>query len=314
MWLKYHINLKQALEQPLTHEQPKIINATIGDDQINSDIIFDDPNVKVNSGSVEHNKNAHDSHDNKLEQLARNAYKEAEKQQIIANKTRIQTNGEINELIENVNQKTYAYGDVRAKNQDLLITISELKAKLKNVEKVGMFVAYAAYKNFTIFQIDVKTTFLNRPLKEEAYKHRMDECDSMSTPMATARLDADLQGTLTDHKKYHSMIRGLMYLTASRPDITFATFVCAKNAGFHDYCKSTSGGLQFLSEKRVMWSSKKKDCTAMYTAEDKYVSLSTCCAQVIWMQTQLLDYGYKFNKILMYCDSKSDIAIFCNLV
>ncbi|GJX24717.1 ribonuclease H-like domain-containing protein [Tanacetum coccineum] len=50
-------------------------------------------------------------------------------------KTRIQTQGEINELIENVNQKTYAYGDVRAKNQDLLITISELKAKLKNVEK-----------------------------------------------------------------------------------------------------------------------------------------------------------------------------------
>ncbi|GKB41758.1 hypothetical protein Tco_0886700 [Tanacetum coccineum] len=50
-------------------------------------------------------------------------------------KTRIQTQGEINELIENVNQKTDAYGDVRAKNQDILITISELKAKLKNVEK-----------------------------------------------------------------------------------------------------------------------------------------------------------------------------------
>ncbi|GKC91286.1 hypothetical protein Tco_1151935 [Tanacetum coccineum] len=50
------------------HEQPKIINVTIGDDQINSDIIFDDPNVEVNSGSVEHDKNAHDSHDNKLEQ------------------------------------------------------------------------------------------------------------------------------------------------------------------------------------------------------------------------------------------------------
>ncbi|GJR84227.1 integrase, catalytic region, zinc finger, CCHC-type containing protein [Tanacetum coccineum] len=50
-------------------------------------------------------------------------------------RTRTQTQGEINELIENVNQKTYAYADVRAQNQDLLITISELKAKLKNVEK-----------------------------------------------------------------------------------------------------------------------------------------------------------------------------------
>ncbi|GJX84019.1 retrovirus-related pol polyprotein from transposon TNT 1-94 [Tanacetum coccineum] len=51
-------------------------------------------------------------------------------------RTRTQTQGEINELIEHVNQKTYAYADVSAQNQDLLISISELKAKLKNVEKV----------------------------------------------------------------------------------------------------------------------------------------------------------------------------------
>ncbi|GKC56287.1 hypothetical protein Tco_1083885 [Tanacetum coccineum] len=48
--------------------------------------------------------------------------------------TRVQHQQEVNELIENVNQKTYAYGDVRAKNQDLLMTISKLKAKLKLAE------------------------------------------------------------------------------------------------------------------------------------------------------------------------------------
>ncbi|GJU92660.1 hypothetical protein Tco_1317416 [Tanacetum coccineum] len=53
-------------------------------------------------------------------------------------KTRAQTQGEINELIENVKQKTYAYADVRAQNQDLLLTISELKAKLKAVEKIDV--------------------------------------------------------------------------------------------------------------------------------------------------------------------------------
>ncbi|GJY77559.1 hypothetical protein Tco_0483360 [Tanacetum coccineum] len=56
----------------------------------------------------------------------------------------------------------------------------------------------------------------------------MDECISMSTPMTTERLDADLQGTPTDQTTYHRMIGGLMYLTASRPDIAFATFVCAR--------------------------------------------------------------------------------------
>ncbi|GJR07509.1 hypothetical protein Tco_0790161 [Tanacetum coccineum] len=52
----------------------------------------------------------------------------------------------------------------------------------------------------------------------------------------------------------------------------------------------------------------------MSTAEAEYVSLSLCCLQVIWMRTQLLDYGYKYNRISMYCDSKSAIAISCNPV
>ncbi|GJW44120.1 hypothetical protein Tco_0072919 [Tanacetum coccineum] len=159
--------------------------------------------------------------------------------------------------------------------------------------------------------------------------------------------------------KYHSMIGGLMYLTASRPDIAFATFVCARyqarptvkhlkevkrifrylkqtyniglwypkdssfeliaysdldHAGRHDDCKSTSRGIQFLGEKLVSWSSKKQDCMAMLTAEAEFVCLSACCAQVIWMRTQLLDCGYHFNKVMMYCDSKSAIAISSNLV
>ncbi|GKD62681.1 retrovirus-related pol polyprotein from transposon TNT 1-94 [Tanacetum coccineum] len=58
-------------------------------------------------------------------------------------------------------------------------------------------------------------------------KHGMEKCDTVSTPMAITKLDADLQGTPVDQTKYCSMIRGLMYLTASRPDIAFATFVCA---------------------------------------------------------------------------------------
>nr|GFB55513.1 hypothetical protein [Tanacetum cinerariifolium] len=59
-------------------------------------------------------------------------------------------------------------------------------------------------------------------------KHGLDECVSMSIPMAAERLDTDLQGTPTDQTTYHRMIEGLMYLTVSRPDIAYATFVCAR--------------------------------------------------------------------------------------
>ncbi|GJY49058.1 retrovirus-related pol polyprotein from transposon TNT 1-94 [Tanacetum coccineum] len=67
-------------------------------------------------------------------------------------------------------------------------------------------------------------------------------------------------------------------------------------------------------EKLVSWSSKKQDCTTLSTAEAEYMSLSTCYTQVIWMRTQLTDYGFHFNKIPIYCDSKSAIAISCNPV
>nr|GEW61675.1 retrovirus-related Pol polyprotein from transposon TNT 1-94 [Tanacetum cinerariifolium] len=92
------------------------------------------------------------------------------------------------------------------------------------------------------------------------------------------------------------------------------TYSDADHARCNDDCKSTSGGIQFLGDKLVSWSSKKKDCIAMSTTEAGYVSLSACCAQVIWMRTQLLDYGLRYNKIPMYYDSKSDIAISCNRV
>nr|GEW28167.1 retrovirus-related Pol polyprotein from transposon TNT 1-94 [Tanacetum cinerariifolium] len=78
--------------------------------------------------------------------------------------------------------------------------------------------------------------------------------------------------------------------------------------------KSTSGGIQFLCDKLFGWMSKKQDCTAMLTAEAECVALSTSCAQVIWMRTQLNDYGFDYNKIPLYCDSQSAIAISCNPV
>nr|GFA50927.1 copia protein [Tanacetum cinerariifolium] len=91
-------------------------------------------------------------------------------------------------------------------------------------------------------------------------------------------------------------------------------FSDADYAGCKETFKSTSSGAQFLGETLVSWSLKKQDCTALSTKEAEYVSLSACCAQVLWMQTQLMDYGFHFNKILIYFDSKSAIAISCNQV
>nr|GFC92640.1 retrovirus-related Pol polyprotein from transposon TNT 1-94 [Tanacetum cinerariifolium] len=72
--------------------------------------------------------------------------------------------------------------------------------------------------------------------------------------------------------------------------------------GCIDSRKSTSEGIQFLGDKLVSWMSKKQNCTAMSSAEAEYVALSVSCAQVMWMRTQLQDYGFNYNKIPLYCD------------
>ena len=109
-----------------------------------------------------------------------------------------------------------------------------------------------------------------------------------------------------------TILMGLWYSKDSGFQLT--AFSDADHAGDQVTAKSTSGGAQFLGEKLVSWSSKKRDCTALSTAEAEYVSLSACCAQVLWMRTQLTDYGFTFDRIPMYCDSKSAIAISCNPV
>nr|GFA67463.1 retrovirus-related Pol polyprotein from transposon TNT 1-94 [Tanacetum cinerariifolium] len=88
----------------------------------------------------------------------------------------------------------------------------------------------------------------------------------------------------------------------------------AGHAGCIDSRKITSGGIQFLGDKLVSWMLKKQNCTAMSSAEAEYVALSASCAQVMWMRTQLQDYGFNYNNIALYCDSQSAIAISCNPV
>nr|GEV65209.1 hypothetical protein [Tanacetum cinerariifolium] len=106
-------------------------------------------------------------------------------------------------------------------------------------------------------------------------KYEMESCDPIVTPMEIKdKLDLDQNGTPVGATKYRRMI----------------------------------------GEKLVSWSSKKQDCMALSTVEAEYVSLSACCAQVLWMRAQLTDYGFHLKKIPIYYDLKSAIAISRNPV
>ncbi|GJV35500.1 hypothetical protein Tco_1407977 [Tanacetum coccineum] len=91
-------------------------------------------------------------------------------------------------------------------------------------------------------------------------------------------------------------------------------FADSDYAGCQDTRRSMSGSAQFLRDKLISWSLKKQKSTSISTIEAEYIALSRCCAQVLWMRSQLSDYVFKFNKIPLYCDNQSAIALCCNNV
>ncbi|GKF35904.1 hypothetical protein Tco_0112662, partial [Tanacetum coccineum] len=153
-------------------------------------------------------------------------------------------------------------------------------------------------------------------------KYGLHSTDSVDTPMIeNKKLDEDLQGKSVDATIYRGMIGSLMYLTSSRSDLNYAdtnisltAYADADHAGCQDTRRSTSRSAQFLGDKLVSWSSKKQKCTAISSTKAEYISLSGCCSQILWMHSQLTDYGFHFNKIPLYCDNKSVTALCCNNV
>ncbi|GJY10281.1 putative reverse transcriptase domain-containing protein [Tanacetum coccineum] len=199
------------------------------------------------------------------------------------------------------------------------IDFEESFAPVARLEAVRLFIVYAAHKSFTVYQMDVKTTFLYGPLKEEVYVNQPDGFVDPYHPDKVYRLKQSVYLGLKQAPRamYDETLQLLVSEDCLKQDTGFelTAFLDSDHAGCLDSRKSTSGGIQFLGgDKLVSWSSKKQDCTSMSTAEAEYVSLSACCAQVLWLRTQLTDYGFHFDKIPMYCDSKAAIAISCNPV
>nr|GEV50691.1 hypothetical protein [Tanacetum cinerariifolium] len=125
-------------------------------------------------------------------------------------------------------------------------------------------------------------------------KHGFDTSTPIDTPMSKRPdLNEDIGGKMVDPTRYRGLVGCLMYLTASRPDIVFAVYMCARYQ-----VKPTEKHLHAIKKDLLIpernskhgfmtfsWSSKKKNRTAISTTEAEYIALSGYCAQILWMRS-----------------------------
>nr|GEV34026.1 copia protein [Tanacetum cinerariifolium] len=187
-------------------------------------------------------------------------------------------------------------------SQEEGIDYDEVFSPVARIEAIRIFLAFASYMGFIVYQMDVKSAFLYGTVNEKVYatqppgfvdpkfpnkKSWCDEFEELmknrfqmssmgeltfflglktaSTPIETQKpLVKDGEAANVDVQLYRSMIGSLMYLTAFRPDIMFAICVC----------------------------SRFQTIVATSTTEGKYFAVAHYCGQVLWIQNQLLDYGF----------------------
>ncbi|GJW30830.1 uncharacterized mitochondrial protein-like protein [Tanacetum coccineum] len=186
----------------------------------------------------------------------------------------------------------------RGYRQEEGIDFEESFAPVARLEAIRIFLAFAAHMNMVVYQMDVKIVILN-----------------VDTPMVEkSKLDEDKEGKAVNPSHYRDMIRcasptdkhlhavkwifwylkgtvnrGLWYLKDS--SIALTAFANADHADCQDTRRSTSGSMQFLGDRLVSWSSKRQKSAAISSMEAEYIAMSGCYAQILWMRSQLTDYG-----------------------
>nr|GEZ34068.1 retrovirus-related Pol polyprotein from transposon TNT 1-94 [Tanacetum cinerariifolium] len=144
---------------------------------------------------------------------------------------------------------------------------------------------------------------------ESLKKYGFESCDTVDTPMVEkSKLDEDKEGKAVDLPYYRGMIGTLLYLTASRPDLQFAICMCARYQArpIEKYVHTVKRIFRYLrgTINRGLWYPK-----------DSSIALTTFVdADHAGCQDTRRNYGLGFNKIPMYCDNKSAIALCCNNV
>nr|GEX94716.1 hypothetical protein [Tanacetum cinerariifolium] len=216
----------------------------------------------------------------------------------------------------------------RGYRQEEGIDFEESSTHVARLEAIRIFIAFDAHMNMIVYQIDMKTTFLNVISCEGVYKF------SKGTVDPTLFIRREGKGILLVQIYVDDII-----FVLTKPDLceSFSKIMCSKFKMSMMGKLSFFLGLQisqstrdiFLNQSKYAHESLKKYGMKTYDRMDilmvekskmdedpqeKAIDPIGCCDQILWMRSQLTDYGLGFDKIPLYCDNKSAIALCCNNV
>ncbi|GJW52944.1 putative ribonuclease H-like domain-containing protein [Tanacetum coccineum] len=251
------------------------------------------------------------------------------------------------------------------------IYYKEVFAHVARNEAIRLFLAYASFMGFLVYQMDVKSAFLYGTIEEEVYvtqppgfkdpdhpnkvykelctafeKLMKDKFQMSSMGELTFFLGLQVQqkedGIFISQDKYVAKILKKFNYTEVKSASTLVDLekplvkdgdaddvdvylylyrfmigsfdVTSTNLGPDIKClqKSTTGGCQFLGNRLISWQCKDQTVVVTSTTKAEYVAAASCCGQVLWIQNQLLDYGYNFMNTMIHIDNNSTICIIEN--
>ncbi|GJT49018.1 retrovirus-related pol polyprotein from transposon TNT 1-94 [Tanacetum coccineum] len=196
-------------------------------------------------------------------------------------------------------------------NQQEGIDYDETFALVARLEAIRIFLAFDTYMNFIVYQMDVKSAFLNGKLKEEVYIKQPPGFKINEFPNHVCKLDKALYGLKQASRAWYD-INGSSLKTPMVPPNNLGPDLSGKSINETEY-RGMIGSLMYLkgySDFDHAGCNMDKKSTS---AKAEYVAAG-CCANILWMKSQLTDYDIIYEKVPIFCGNTSAIAISNNPV
>ncbi|GJX02484.1 retrovirus-related pol polyprotein from transposon TNT 1-94 [Tanacetum coccineum] len=231
-------------------------------------------------------------------------------------------------------------------NQQEGIDYDETYAPVARLESIRILLAYACALDFKLYQMDVKSAFLNGFINEEVYVAQPPGFIDFAKPNYVYKLKKALYGLKQAPKAWYDRLKAflikhnysmgmvdntlftkkkdsnLIIVQIYVDDIIFGStcqemcddFAKIMHDEFEMNRKSTSGVCTFMGCYLTYWFSKKHTALAISTTKAEYVSTGKACQQALWMKQALIDYGVRLDDIPIMCDNKGAIDLSKNPV